>query len=217
MSKRRIVALSVLTLFIAFLVYAAIKVRNHGFSAREEPTWYEKILARNARKLAFPAGAKELKNPVAYSEAGREEAEQHFLEHCSMCHGLKGKGDTTIGRNLYPKAADLTDAQTQELTDGEIYYIINNGIRFAGMPAFGVEDSEESLWQLVAYIRELPKLPVEETTEDAQPPDENTEEADGEGTQNSVKEQPAAPKPGKKKRRSSPTVPKKQDRRQHQH
>jgi hypothetical protein len=56
----------------------------------------------------------------------------------------------------------MTQADTQQLTDGELFYIISNGVRFTGMPAFGGEDSPESIWALVSFIRRLPKLSPEE-------------------------------------------------------
>lgn len=136
--------------------------RSHGFSARAEPSWLEKKLAQHARKIATPAGAREMKNPFLETEASLTEAKEHFIEHCSICHGIDGRGQTVIGRNLYPKVPLMTDAETQQLTDGELFYIISNGVRFTGMPAWGGEDSPESIWGLVAFIRRLPKLTPEE-------------------------------------------------------
>lgn len=137
-------------------------VRSHGFSARAEPSWIEAKLARHARRIATPAGAKEVKNPFPETEASLTEAREHFVGHCSMCHGIDGRGKTTMGRNLYPKVPPMTDADTQQLSDGELFYIISNGVRFTGMPAWGGEDSPESIWGLVAFIRRLPKLSPEE-------------------------------------------------------
>lgn len=138
-------------------------IRGHGFSAREEPSWMEKVMAENARKIATPADAKTLRNPRAEQSADMiAEADEHFVEHCSICHGIEGRGDTTIGRNLYPKVPDMTQSQTQELSDGELYYIIFHGIRLTGMPAWGSEDKPEAIWDLVALIRRLPKLSPEE-------------------------------------------------------
>jgi len=162
MSARKIVILILVLTALAGAISFSIWFRNHGFSAREKPSWIETVLARNARKIATPAGAKELKNPSPASEANMAEAREHFVEHCSACHGAVGRGDTLYGRNLYPKVPDLTQADTQQLTDGELFYIISNGVRFTGMPAFGGEDSPESIWGLVSFIRRLPKLTAEE-------------------------------------------------------
>jgi len=143
-----------------FLLY----IRGQGFSAREQPSWMERVMAQNARKVATPADAKTLKNPrQQQNESIIAEADEHFVEHCTMCHGIDGRGDTIIGNNLYPKVPDMTQPQTQELTDGELYYIIYNGIRLTGMPAWGSEDKPEAIWDLVALIRRLPKLAPEES------------------------------------------------------
>ena len=162
MRKSFKIGIIVILLLIAGVVSLLLYVRNHGFSAREKPSRLEEIMARHARRIATPAGAKEMKNPQPQTEATMAEAREHFVEHCSICHGIDGRGATTIGRNLYPKVPDMTDRQTQDLADGELFYIITNGIRFTGMPAWGGEDSPESIWALVVFIRRLPKLTPEE-------------------------------------------------------
>ena len=81
-------------------------------------------------------------------------------------NGNDGRGKTQIGQNLYPKAPDMRLPQTQNLTDGEIYYTIHNGIRLTGMPAWGrdvTDVKDEDSWKLVLFIRHLPQLtPAEE-------------------------------------------------------
>jgi mono/diheme cytochrome c family protein len=152
-------ALLVVVLFGGLYVYA----RGHGFSAREQPGWMERTMALNARKIATPADAKSLANPRQQQTAEMiVEADEHFVEHFSICHGIDGRGDTNIGRNLYPKVPDMSQQDTQQLSDGELYYIISNGIRLTGMPAWGSEDKPEAIWDLVSLIRRLPKLSPEE-------------------------------------------------------
>jgi mono/diheme cytochrome c family protein len=162
MNAKKIAVLVVILAVLAGVTSLMIWFSNHGFSAREKPSWIEIVLARQARKIATPAGVKEMKNPDSVTETSTAEAREHFVEHCSVCHGSTGRGDTLYGRNLYPKVPDLTQADTQQLTDGELFYIISNGVRFTGMPAFGGEDSPESIWALVSFIRRLPKLTPEE-------------------------------------------------------
>ena len=90
----------------------------------------------------------------------------HFADHCAFCHANDGSGSSEIGRGLYPKPPDMRAAATQGLTDGELFYIIENGVRFTGMPAFGTgkEDAagEKLAWQLVLFIRHLPRITDEE-------------------------------------------------------
>ena len=161
--------IALLSLLFAVLILALalgglyVYGRGHGFSARDEPTWMERTMARNARKIATPADAKDLKNPREQQTAEMiAEADEHFVEHCGSCHGIDGRGDTVIGRNLYPKVPDMSAPDTQQLADGELYYIISNGIRLTGMPAWGSEDKPEAIWDLVSLIRRLPKLSPDE-------------------------------------------------------
>jgi hypothetical protein len=63
-----------------------------------------------------------------------------------------------IGKNLYPQVSDMSTADTQQLSDGELYYVISNGIRLTGMPAWRFEDKPEAIWDLVSLIRRLPNL-----------------------------------------------------------
>lgn len=157
---------------IASVVFAIIAIAawgflRRGFSAREKPSRVEEILARSMRKLATPAGVKNMPNPQQATPENIREGMEHFADHCAVCHANNGNGDTMFGRGMYPKPPDLRQAQTQELTDGEIYSIIQNGIRLTGMPAFGQPNRTDDFatWNLVLFIRRLPKLSAEEEAE----------------------------------------------------
>jgi mono/diheme cytochrome c family protein len=146
------------------LAAASLFMKGKGFSARDEPTRIETVVAMQFRKLAMPSDARERKNPVASSPEVVEAGLAHWADHCATCHANNGSGDTPIGRNLYPKAPDMRKAPTQDLTDGELFYIIENGVRLTGMPAWGdgSPEGETLAWQLVHFIRRLPKLTPEE-------------------------------------------------------
>lgn len=131
-------------------------VTRHGFSAREKPSALEAFVARRARGLATPPGVKGMRNPLAATPLTIAEARDHFADHCAICHANDGGGKTLINAGLYPPAPDLRLADTQDLSDGELFYIVKNGIRFTGMPGWGGEDEEN--WKLVLFIRHLPAL-----------------------------------------------------------
>jgi len=134
-----------------------------GFSAREQPSALEQSLATQARRLAVPNKAKQLHNPVPYSEHVMEEARSHWADHCAYCHANDGSGDAEVGRTLYPPAPDMRQPKTQAKTDGELYYTIENGIRLSGMPAWGDGGfNDEDTWKLVYFIRHLPKVTAQE-------------------------------------------------------
>ncbi len=159
---RRKIAIAVLVVLLVIAGVLVYWVFSHGFSAREEPSSMEKAIVRRMRKIAIPSGASQLKNPEPVNEENLSEARAHFVEHCSVCHGIDGRGGATFGRNMYPKVPDLTLADTQRLSDGELFYVISSGIRFSGMPAFGGEDSPQEIWHLVTFLRRLPQLSPEE-------------------------------------------------------
>lgn len=145
---------------------AAWLMLRRGFSARDEPSVMEAVMARTMRSLAVPTRARKMPNPVAASPENIREGMEHFADHCATCHANNGNGDTMYGRGLYPKPPDMRK-RTQAMTDGEIYYTIQNGIRLTGMPAFGnnPRDDDESTWKLVLFIRHLPALTAEEEAE----------------------------------------------------
>jgi mono/diheme cytochrome c family protein len=136
-------------------------VRERGFSARAEPAAFEEFVARRLRHLSVPAKDREMRNPLPADDAVLADGRAHFADHCAICHGNDGRGETEIGTGLYPKAPNMREDDTQKLTDGELFYIIKNGVRFTGMPAWGDPQStadDESNWKLVHFIRHLPKL-----------------------------------------------------------
>ena len=155
-----------------------------------KPSGLETMLARNARHLALPSSAKQAQNPVMDSTEGQRDARRHFADHCAVCHANDGSGDTAIGKGLYPKPPDLRLPATQNLADGELFWIIENGVRFTGMPAFAENGGnhtaatnhggEQSSWRLVHFIRHLPHLTAAEHLEmehfNPKGPEDRTEE-----------------------------------------
>jgi mono/diheme cytochrome c family protein len=140
-----------------------LKTGANGFSARSEPSSLETFAAQRARSMAMPAAAKNRPNPVAGSKEVLDEGMAHWADHCAVCHGNDGAGQVEMGRGMYPHAPDMRKESTQKLSDGELFYIIENGIRLSGMPAWGGgEDDEEDSWKLVQFIRHLPELSAAE-------------------------------------------------------
>lgn len=141
-----------------------------GLRAQPHPGSLETRVARAVRALAVPRATRARQNPLPASPEHIAAGREHYQHYCTGCHGPDGSGqDTPFGRGLFPKPPDMRAETTQSLTDGEILYIIVNGVRFTGMPAFGTgtEDAkgEELAWQLVHFVRQLPKLTPEQVEE----------------------------------------------------
>jgi mono/diheme cytochrome c family protein len=140
--------------------------QSHGFSARQQPSSIEKAVAQLARSQALPADVLAKKNPVAVSSEVLAEGRAHWADHCASCHANDGSGETPMGQHLYPPAPDMRLAETQQKSDGELFYIIENGIRMTGMPAWGAPGQDEApSWKLVHFIRHLPQVTMEEKME----------------------------------------------------
>jgi mono/diheme cytochrome c family protein len=132
-----------------------------GLDARTRPGEIETEIARAVRGLAIPRAIRDRPNPVAFSPEVLADGLAHYADHCASCHGTNGDGNTEMGRGLFPKPPDMRLATTQQLTDGELFYIIEHGVRFTGMPGWST-GTENASWRLVHFIRRLPQL----TTED---------------------------------------------------
>lgn len=153
---RRLVV-SLLALIGLVAVAVAASFASGGISARSEPGDLETSVAPRLRSLAIPASAKQQRNPLPASSEVIGEGLEHFADHCAICHGNDGSGDTEMGRAMYPRVPDMRKPATQNLSDGELFYIIQNGVRLTGMPAWAHEDPDDN-WRLVQFIRHQPKL-----------------------------------------------------------
>ena len=160
-------------LFAALLIMGGIVLAgaaylvSTGLKAQPEPGGLETRVARTLRRFAIPREVNARTNPLQASAEELKPGLEHFARYCAMCHGNDGSGEgAAIGRGLFPKPPDMRAAATQSLSDGAIFYIIENGIRFTGMPAFGTgmpdPAGEKLVWQLVGFIRHVPRITPDE-------------------------------------------------------
>jgi mono/diheme cytochrome c family protein len=142
---------------------AALVTRGIGYTARAVPSAFEVRLMRGARHWGTPVAVRDRANPLPATDGAVQAAMAHWADHCAGCHGNDGRG-TGLGRSVYPPVPDMRDPQTQAMSDGELYYVIERGIPLSGMPAWGngTPDGEEQSWALVRFIRHLPLLTDQE-------------------------------------------------------
>jgi mono/diheme cytochrome c family protein len=86
----------------------------------------------------------------------------HYRGMCVGCHGAPGVDPSEAGEGLNTPASDLTLGRVQKRTDGELFWLVQNGVRMTGMPAFGPTHKDEEIWKIVAFLRHLPALTPEE-------------------------------------------------------
>ncbi len=162
--RKTIIALGVVAVGVAS---AWMLLLPDLFSARAKPSQIEASIARALRSRSIPRTIRELENPVAATPQVLAEGRTHFADHCAVCHANDGSGKTSMGPHFYPPAPDMRQRDTQSLSDGELFYAIQNGIRFTGMPAFGSgsPEDERASWELVHFIRHLPEITKAEIRE----------------------------------------------------
>jgi mono/diheme cytochrome c family protein len=164
MKPWKAVSLILFALAVAAAGYGLILVRR-GFSALATPSPIEEFAATTARKMAVPTAYRQLRNPIMPSMENIRAGMEHFADHCATCHSNDGSGQSFFGKGLYPKPPHKRAAGTQNKSDGELYYTIQNGVRLSGMPAFSEAHTAEKTWRLVLFIRHLPQITPEELNE----------------------------------------------------
>ena len=157
---------TLVTVAVAGSVGTVVFLKATGLSARATPGLFEAAVARRLRTLAVPSEYSGLSNPVLMNDESVRDGMAHFADHCAQCHANDGSG-AEMGKGMFPPTPDLKASATQSLGDGDLFYVIEHGVRFTGMPAFGTGTlaAEESSWHLLNFIRHVPKLTPEEVEE----------------------------------------------------
>lgn len=83
-----------------------------------------------------------------------------YNEKCAICHGAPGAEPSEIGKGLNPSAPELWKENRHDASVN--HWIVKHGIRMTGMPAFGPTHSDEDLWDIVAFVKKLPRMKPEE-------------------------------------------------------
>jgi len=156
---RRLAVIASLVLLV--LVGVGVGVSRLSLTALDEPGRAETYLATKAKHLLVSRDSREVPPEPASTGASVAAGEKLYGAECASCHGLNGRTPTDAGRWMYPRAADLTSWQVQRYSDRELFWIVKNGIRLSGMPAFGRVETDEHIWQLVHHVRTL-KRPGEQ-------------------------------------------------------
>lgn len=139
-----------------------------GVNARSQPSAFEVGAAHVIRNTSLAMHTRGLTNPMPTATPEMiKEGMAHFADHCAVCHGTDGSGNTEMGRGLYPRPPDMRLPATQNLSDAELFAIIENGVRLTGMPGWGngTREGEMSSWHLVTFIRHLPTMTDEEVAQ----------------------------------------------------
>jgi mono/diheme cytochrome c family protein len=140
------------------VISAMLGALLQGCTADKPPSQEETTLANAAKDVAIPLEAGKKQNPLPETDEVVSQGQEVFLGSCAQCHAADGRGDTNIGRNMVPPAMDLTSSHVQHWSDAELFWIIQNGVRLTGMPAWKSSISDNDTWKLARYIHNLPRL-----------------------------------------------------------
>lgn len=112
-------------------------------------TTMENSVRRRARAVRVPD---DLDEPARLRRAASA-----YDEMCAACHAKPGGVADELAKGLLPEPPVLAD-QAGEWSAAEQFWIVKNGVRMTGMPAFGPTHTDDRLWDLVAFLRKLPSL-----------------------------------------------------------
>ena len=108
-------------------------------------------------KRRVTVGGKSDHNPLPASAEAIETGRKNFSHYCLVCHGLDGQNTgVPFAENMSPPVPPLTSPSVQKYTDGQLHWIIKNGISPSGMPAAKGILNDDEIWTLVVYVRHLP-------------------------------------------------------------
>jgi mono/diheme cytochrome c family protein len=104
-------------------------------------------------------------NPFGSDPGAAAAGLPHYKENCVDCHGARDVDTSEFAKGLNPGPPMLDMGDVQKMTDGQLFWVISNGVRATGMPAFSPTHSKDEIWKIVAFVRHLPKLTDAEVAE----------------------------------------------------
>jgi len=144
------------TIALVVVVVIVIALMRFNLTALPEPGRFETVVANRATRFVIRRASRHGIPPRPQdTNASIGSGSSLYGVECTPCHGSDGHAQTPLGRWMYPRAADLTSEQVQSYSDQELFWIVQNGIRFTGMPAFGQVETPDHIWNLVNYVRTL--------------------------------------------------------------
>jgi mono/diheme cytochrome c family protein len=145
------------TMLASGVVLIGVGMMEFRLTALQEPGPLETRIVNQAKHFTIRRASSHGTPPRPVDiKASREAGATHYGLDCGICHGVDGHAQTAPGRWMYPRATDLTSKEVQSYSDPELFWIIKNGIRYTGMPAFGKVETPDNIWGLVNYVRTLP-------------------------------------------------------------
>lgn len=128
-------------------------------NADAPPPTLEKRLAGLALDAAINREMSAKPNPVALTDAHLIEGVKLYAVDCAVCHGAADAKPSHIALGLYQRAPQLAKYGVEDDDDGEVYWKIYHGIRMTGMPGFRRTLTEDQIWKLTLFLKNMDQLP----------------------------------------------------------
>ena len=129
----------------------------YDVSAANKPTGFERWLFGTTMDNSVEKHSEDLAAPNLESPDKIKEGFVHYNEMCVECHGAPGENESELEKGLNPKPPDLSNS-AQDMSPEELFWVIKNGIKMTGMPAWGKTHSDDKIWSIVAFIEKLPGM-----------------------------------------------------------
>ena len=151
--RRRVSMLVASLVAILGVLFAVSRI---NISALPEPGNAESYVATRVKRMLVRGNSRHIILPATSNvQASIVEGEKLFGVECAACHGMEGTNPTDAGRWMYPRAPNLASSGVQQYSDAELFWIVKNGIRLTGMPAYGPVETDANIGHLVCYVRSL--------------------------------------------------------------
>ena len=114
-------------------------------------------LLQTTREHSIQRRAERITVPEFFDEGRTTAGGKAYSEMCAGCHGAPGQAAFLGAADMNPHPPNLAEVPV-ERTPSELFWVVKNGIRMTGMPAWGSTHTDEQIWDLVAFINRLPTL-----------------------------------------------------------
>ncbi len=159
MKVLRVAACMVLTLvLVALAAWAYLRSGRFDIRADRRPGGLEQWIVSTLRDRSLARQADPITPPEPFDTPMVARGALIYGDSCEICHGGPGRQAEPFAYGLHPVPPSLDSPVVQDDSDGEFFWVIGNGLRFTGMPAFGSLYDEEDRWAVVAFLRRLPEL-----------------------------------------------------------
>jgi mono/diheme cytochrome c family protein len=192
--------------FLLALVLGAVAMAawiasgRYDISAREGASPATERLADWAKRQSVRAHAQHITAPPLADPILIEDGARHYRDHCVQCHGAPGAPSADFARAMRPEPTDL--AKSTGWTSAQTFWIIQNGLKMSGMPAYHATMVDGEIWGVVAFVEQLPQMdPAKYQAMTAPPPPAEPEAPPPAATQDVVppnegEEAPSVPEIG---------------------